>query len=284
MLLYSRISPRLSCLLSTELLKKEDEIAKTAEVDSSQRQYSRCLPAAAYNDSLVDIEQSLSNARPGFKISCEEDLSLSTESEDAKEDIRNLVLQHREELPYTSGKVTFRTNTDILPNSCQTSMIHNTSTQFDTQECDSSTSISDGDSANQGSEKDAYISSLRKSTVESRIAENCFIKEGSITGDVSDMDTIMTDVQDEVTSGNFMSIPNNAENENRNGKGYASSYSIENAGENAGRERSSLVKYTPLSSPGFLGKHLRMDCVPPENFAGGTCPIDTGMPPEYSKR
>ncbi|KAI3468400.1 hypothetical protein Pfo_025063 [Paulownia fortunei] len=257
MLLYSRICARPSCLLPTELLRKEESaIVKINEVDPSLKQPSERLSDSVCIDSPVDSVQSLSANGPRFKVNCEEELSFTTDAEDARGDInmvlsdlslpivKDVELHNSEGLPIAPKEVAFPVKHYNQPNPTNS---------------ESSSSISDVENASRGSKINVNVGLLRKLTEESSAAENCNFEEGSVAWDASAMAT--AEVRDEVNPVNFTSMPENV----GYGNGLPSSDDIQSADKKSYGESSAAKFRRPLFAPGFLGKHPRKKCIKPED-------------------
>ncbi|XP_051151600.1 ubiquitin carboxyl-terminal hydrolase 18-like [Andrographis paniculata] len=271
MLLYSRTCARPSCLLLTDLLKKEEsEIVKTHEVDPSLKQPAGCSSIAACMGSPVDSEQPLTIICAGNKINCEKVSSSLIDSENARGDmemvvsgqslsiVKDLELNSNEGLSKNPETLTHPGKVDMLPNSTKMSLINNACTRFDAEDSESSVSVSDGENANCDSEVNVNVSSMRKLTKESCVAETHFFKEDSAACNVSAMDITNAKVQDKANPANSTFTPRA-----KYGKGSLSSENFENAAKKAGEGSSSGKK--PLFPPGFLGKSPKRKCVQAED-------------------
>lgn len=241
---------------------------KINEVDSSLEQAAESLSDAVCIDSPVDSGQSLSADGPGFKINCGEELSFTTDAEDARGDIKTVFsdlslpivkdveLHNIEGLPTAPKEVASPIKHDNEPYLTNTSLIDKTSTQLDAHSFKSSSSISDVKNASCGSKIDVDEGSSRKLTEESTAAENCTFEEGSITFNGSDMATTTAEVRDKVNSATSTSMHENV----GYGNGLSSSDDIQYDAKKSDGE-GSAAKFKPLFAPGFLGKHPRKKCI-----------------------
>ncbi|PIN03069.1 Ubiquitin carboxyl-terminal hydrolase [Handroanthus impetiginosus] len=252
MLLYSRICARPTCLLSTELLRKE-ESEKIIEVDSPLKQPAECSSDVACVNGPFDSVQSISANRPGFKVSCDEELSFTTDTtEDAIQDDIDMVcsdssldveLHNRERLLIAPKEVASPLKHENQPNPTSTSLIDKTSTQLDSR-----------------NSEDANVGLLRKLTEESTAAEICTSEEGNITGDVSAMAITTSEARNEVETANSTSMLENVGCSN----GFPFSDHTQNAAK-ASNGGNQATKLKPIFAPGFLGKHPRKKWTKPEN-------------------
>ncbi|KAK6158728.1 hypothetical protein DH2020_006042 [Rehmannia glutinosa] len=270
MLLYSRICARPSCLLPKELLRKEESgNVKINEVEPSLKQPSECLSDAVSIDSPVDSGQSLSTNGPVFKVNCEkEELSFTTESQDARDDIKtvcsdlslpivkDIEIDNGEELPIAPKEVASPVKQYDQPNP---TLMDNAIIQLDANGSELPSSVSDVDNASGGSKNDVNVDLLRKLTEEPAAAENCTFENGSTTCDVSAMDITTDEVRDEVSVANSTSMPESI----GYGNGLSSSDDIQIAAKKS-NGANSVAKFKPLFARGFLEKHPRTKCTKPE--------------------
>lgn len=267
MLLYSRIRARPSCLLPTELLRKEvGEKAKINEVDSSLKQHAESLPDAVCVDSPVDSKKSSTDGS-GFKAA--EEFPLNTDAEDAKRDtevvfphlslpiVKDDVLHDSGRLPTTPEEVTSSRNHDDKPHPTSTSVIDTTSTELDGQSFETSSSTSDVE-AIFGNKINSDVGSSRKLTEESTAAENCKVEVDSSTCNVPAVAITTAAFPYKENSASSTSIHENIAP--GNGNGSSSSIDTQNAAKKAD-EVSSAAKFKPLFRPGFLGKQPPKKCV-----------------------
>ncbi|XP_057799212.1 ubiquitin carboxyl-terminal hydrolase 18-like [Salvia miltiorrhiza] len=271
MLLYSRIHARPSCLLPTELLRKEEsEKVKIVEVDSSMKQHAESSPDAVFIDSPVDSEQS-SNNGSGNKVNNGEEFPSTADAEDAEGDtkmaspdislpiVSDSELHNNDEFPTTPKEVPSTRNNDNEPHLTSTSLIDSTSTELDAKN-EASSSASDVE-ASCGNKLDSNAGSSRMLTEESTTVGNCKDSpDSSTTGNVPAIDTTANAVSDKENSASSTSQDGNI----GPGNGLSSSDDTQSSTKKA-NGGSSAEKCKPLFRPGFFGKQPLRKCVKLDN-------------------
>lgn len=259
---FHRIHARPSCLLPTELLRKEEsEEVKINEVGSSMKQHAESLPDAVCIDSPVDSEQS-STDDSGDKVNCGEESSFTTDAEDATRDaqmifpklslpiVKDAELHDSNGLRNTPKEVTSTRNHD--DESTSPSLIGTNSTELDAPSFETCSSTSDVE-ARCEDKINSDVGSTRKLTEEATAAENCNVEVDGSTYDLPAMAITTAAVPDKENSASSASKHENI------GPGNGSSFSVDtqNAAKKSDGE-SSAAKTKPLFRPGFLGKQPRV--------------------------
>lgn len=266
-ILFDRICARPSCLLPTELLKKEEtEKAKDIhEEDSSVNQHSDSLPDAVCIDSRVDSEQSSTNGSE-LKVDSGEEFSLTADAEDAQGDtimasapislpvVNDAELHDCDRSPTTPTGVASTTNHDDEPDLTSTSPM-DTTTELDAKSYETSPSTSDV-GASRGNKTNGDLHSSRKLNEDSTTVENCKDEVGSSSSsNVSAMDITATVLPDKNNCATSTSKHGNIVLEN----GSSSSVDTQNSTKKANR-RIPREKCKPLFPVGFLGKQPLKKC------------------------
>lgn len=265
---FDRIRARPSCLLPTELLRKEEsEEVKINGADSSSKENAESLPDVACIDSPVESEQ-LSTDGSGFKVNSGEEFPLTADAEDATGDtnmsspdaslpiVNDAELLNNDELPTSRKDVTSTGNHDEEPSFTSTALIDtSTTTEFEAKSVETSSSTSDGE-ASCGNKINNDLGSSRKLTEESTTVGNCKDEIDGKTCNVPAMDTTASAASDKENSAS--SASKDANIGARNGSSSSNDAQNDKKKVDGG---SSAEKCKPLFRPGFLEKQPLKKCV-----------------------
>lgn len=253
---FDRICARPSCLLPTDLLKKEEiENVKINGVYPSLKQSSvdaMCI------DCPVDSGHSLSaispeDARGDNKIVFPE-LSLPI--------VMDVELHNCEELPIAPKEVAFPVTHDNQSKATNTSLVDTNSMEVDAPSSQSP-SICNVENPCHGHETDVNARLLGMLREESSDANGSTFEECSISCDTLATAITTDEVRDE---GNFANATTSMPENVGNGNALPSSDDIQNAAKKSNGE-SSTAKFKPIFAPGFLEKHPRKKSTKPEGTA-----------------